>query len=75
MSQKLGLIIGKMGQKLAVSRQTTHGFHMERFNLKKLNQGEGKEHIGLKSQIGSQRWETLMMMCIVRELEKLFESI
>jgi hypothetical protein len=26
-----------------MSKQTTHRFHMERFNLKKLNDTEGKE--------------------------------
>jgi hypothetical protein len=28
---------------LAVSKQTMHKFHMERLNLKKLNEVEGKE--------------------------------
>jgi hypothetical protein len=30
-------------ERLAVSKQTTHRVHMERFNLKKLNEVEGKE--------------------------------
>jgi hypothetical protein len=29
--------------RLAVSKQTTHRFHMEKINLKKLNKVEGKE--------------------------------
>jgi hypothetical protein len=32
----------KVWKKLAVSKQTTHRVHMERFNLKKLNEIEGK---------------------------------
>jgi hypothetical protein len=32
----------KLGR-LAVSKQTTHKVHMERFNLKKVNKEEGKE--------------------------------
>jgi hypothetical protein len=30
-------------ERLAVSKQTTHRVHMERFNLRKLNEVEGKE--------------------------------
>jgi hypothetical protein len=30
---------------------------MERFNLKKLNELEGEEHIMLRSQIGLQLWK------------------
>jgi hypothetical protein len=33
----------KVREKLAVSKQKMHRFHMERFNLKKLNEVEGKE--------------------------------
>jgi hypothetical protein len=35
--------MAKVRERLAVSKQTTHRFHMERFNLKKLNEVEGKE--------------------------------
>jgi hypothetical protein len=41
-----------------VSKQTTHGVHTKKFNIKKLNEVEGKEHIVLKSQMGSQLWKT-----------------
>jgi hypothetical protein len=37
------LVVAKVRERLAVSKQTTHRVHMERFNLKKLNQVEGKE--------------------------------
>jgi hypothetical protein len=35
--------MAKVRQRLAVKKQRTHSFHMERFNLKKLNVVEGKE--------------------------------
>jgi hypothetical protein len=36
----------KVRARLKVSKQTTHKFHMERFNPKKLNEVEGKEQYG-----------------------------
>jgi hypothetical protein len=35
--------VEKVRERLGVSKQTMHNFHMERFNLKKLNNVEGKE--------------------------------
>jgi hypothetical protein len=35
------LVGAKVRERLAASKQTTHGVHMERFNLKKLNEVEG----------------------------------
>jgi hypothetical protein len=35
--------VGKFRERLAVSKQIRHRFHMEKFNLKKLNEVEGKE--------------------------------
>ncbi|PNF38661.1 hypothetical protein B7P43_G01213 [Cryptotermes secundus] len=37
------LVVEKVREKLAVSKKTTHRVHMERFNLKKLNEVESKE--------------------------------
>jgi hypothetical protein len=37
------LVVAKVREGLAVSKQTTHRVHMERFNLKKLNEVEGKK--------------------------------
>jgi hypothetical protein len=37
------LVVAKIRERLAVSKQGSHKFHMERFNLKKLNEVEGKE--------------------------------
>jgi hypothetical protein len=35
--------MAKVKEKLAVNKQSSQRFHMERFNLKKLNEVEGKE--------------------------------
>jgi hypothetical protein len=37
------LVVAKIRERLAVNKQGSHKFHMERFNLKKLNKIEGKE--------------------------------
>jgi hypothetical protein len=37
------LVVAKVRERLAVNKQRSHRFHMERFNLKKLNGVEGKE--------------------------------
>jgi hypothetical protein len=39
--------------RLEVSKQKTHRVHMERFNLKKLNEVEGKEQCRVGSVEGS----------------------
>jgi hypothetical protein len=35
--------VTKVRERLAVNKQRSHRFHMERFNLNKLNDVEGKE--------------------------------
>jgi hypothetical protein len=37
------LVVAKFRERLAVNKQRSHRFHMERFNFKKLNVVEGKE--------------------------------
>jgi hypothetical protein len=37
------LVVEKLRERLAGNKQRSHRFHMERFNLKKLNGIEGKE--------------------------------
>jgi hypothetical protein len=41
----------KVRERLAVSKQTMHRFHVERFNPKKLSKVSGKEQYHAKSQI------------------------
>jgi hypothetical protein len=36
-------VVAKVREKLALSKQRSQRFHMERLNLKKLNRAEGKE--------------------------------
>jgi hypothetical protein len=48
----------KMGQKLAVSRKTTLRFHMEKFNHKKLNDGEGKGQYRVEISNMFKLWKT-----------------
>jgi hypothetical protein len=36
-------VVAKVRERLAVSKQTMHRFHIERFNIKELNELEGKE--------------------------------
>jgi hypothetical protein len=37
------LVVAKIRERLAVNKQESHKFQMEKFNLKKLNEVEGKE--------------------------------
>jgi hypothetical protein len=37
-------VLAKLMERLAVNKQRSHRLHMQRFNLKKLNELEGKEH-------------------------------
>jgi hypothetical protein len=37
-------MVAIIGERTAVSKQGSHKFHMERFNLKKLHKAEGKEN-------------------------------
>jgi hypothetical protein len=39
------VVVAKVRERLPVNKQRSHRFHMERFNLKKLNQVEGKKAI------------------------------
>jgi hypothetical protein len=36
-------VVAKVRERLTASKQTTHTVHMDRFNLKYLNEVEGKE--------------------------------
>jgi hypothetical protein len=49
------LVVAKIGERLAVSKQTAHRVHVERFNLKKLSEAEGKEqyHIQISNRFAA----------------------
>jgi hypothetical protein len=48
---------------------------MERFNVRKLNEVEGKEQYQVKPQTGSQLWKTYIMMWTSIYIGKLLERI
>jgi hypothetical protein len=47
-------VVAKVGERVAVSKRTMHRFHMERYNIKKLN-AEGKEryHIEISNRFAA----------------------
>jgi hypothetical protein len=49
-------VVAKIREKLAENKQGSHKFHMERFNLKKLNEVEGKEkyHVEVLNRFAAQ---------------------
>jgi hypothetical protein len=51
------LVVAKVRERLAVNKQSSHRFHMERFNLNELNEVEVRNNFVLRSQIGLQRWK------------------
>jgi hypothetical protein len=52
--------VAKVRERLAVSKQTAHRIHMERFNLKKLNKVEGKEQYIVSTSGRSSKLNTLL---------------
>jgi hypothetical protein len=48
-------VVAKIRERLAVSKGTTQRFHMERLNLNKLNEVEGKEqyHVEISSRFAA----------------------
>jgi hypothetical protein len=54
------LVVAKVGERLAMNKQRSQRFHLERLNLKKLNKLEVKSNIMLRSQIDLQLWKIWM---------------
>jgi hypothetical protein len=69
------LVVVKVRERLAVWKQATQKFHMERFGLKKVNKVGGKEQYQVKISNGLQLWKTLKMMWTAVELGKLFYRV
>jgi hypothetical protein len=40
--------VAKLRERLAVNKQRSHRFHMQRFNHRKLHEGEGKEQFHIE---------------------------
>jgi hypothetical protein len=64
------LVVAKVRERLAVSKQTRHRFHMERFSLKKLNKVEGKEKYWVEFLVRFVALENSEVMWILIELGK-----
>jgi hypothetical protein len=67
------LMVAKFGVRLAVSKERTHRVHMEKFNLKKSKEIGVESSIVLKSQVGSNLWNTYTLWWILIDLGKLSE--
>jgi hypothetical protein len=60
-------VVAKIRERLAVSKQTTQRVHMERFNLKKLNEVECKQQYRVEisnrfaamENLDNRAWETI----------------
>jgi hypothetical protein len=69
------LVVAKVRERLAVNKQRSQRFHMERFNFKKLNEIEVKSNIMLRSQIGLQLWKIWTQRWKLIVLGKRFERL
>ncbi|PNF27030.1 hypothetical protein B7P43_G10398 [Cryptotermes secundus] len=66
------LVVAKVRERLAVTKQTTHRVHLERFNLKKLNEVEGKEQYSVEI---SNRFAALENLDTEVDVNKTLETI
>jgi hypothetical protein len=66
------LVVAKIKERLAVNKQGSHKFHMERFNLKKLNEVEGKEKYRVEV---SNRFAALEDLDAEVEINTIWETI
>jgi hypothetical protein len=69
------LMTAKVRERLAVSKQTTHRIHMEGFNLKKLNEIEGKEQYRVEISSRFAELENLDIKVDINRAWKLLEYI
>jgi hypothetical protein len=66
------LVVAKVWERLAVNKQRSHRFHMERFNLKKLNEVGGKEQYQVEV---SNRFAALEDLDAEVEIDSAWETI
>jgi hypothetical protein len=64
--------VAKIRKRLAVNKQGSHTFHMERFNLKKVNEVEGKEKYHVEV---SNRFAALEDLDAEIEINTIWETI
>jgi hypothetical protein len=65
-------VVAKVRERIAVNKQKTQRFHMERFNLKKLNDVEGKEQYRVRF---SNRFAALKDLDAEVEVNSAWETI
>jgi hypothetical protein len=65
-------VVAKVRERIAVNKQRSHRFHMERFNLKKLNEVEGKEQFRVEV---SNRFAALEDLDAEEEINSPWETI
>jgi hypothetical protein len=65
-------VAAKIRERLAVNKQGSHKFHMERFNLRKLNEVEGKENYRVEV---SNRFAALEDLDAEVEINTIWETI
>jgi hypothetical protein len=65
-------VVAKVRERLALSKQTTHRSHMERLNLKKLNEVEGKEKYRVEM---SNRFASLENLNAEVDINRAWETI
>jgi hypothetical protein len=66
------LVVAKIRERIAVNKQGSHKFHMERFTLKKLNEVEGKEKYRVEV---SNRFAALENLVTAVEINTIWETI
>jgi hypothetical protein len=66
------LVVAKVRETLAVNKQISCRFHMERFNLKKLNEVEGKGQFSVEA---SNRFADLKVLDAEMEINSAWETI
>jgi hypothetical protein len=64
--------VAKVRERLAEGKQSTHTFHMERFNLKKLNKVKSKEHYHVEN---SNRFVALEILDAEVDVNRAWETI
>jgi hypothetical protein len=65
-------VVAKIKERLAVNKQGSHRFHMERFNFKKSNEVEGKEKYHVEV---SNRFAALEDLDAMVEINTIWEMI
>jgi hypothetical protein len=65
-------VVAKVRERLAVSKQTTHRFHLETFSLKKLNEVECKEQYRVEI---SNRFAALENLDIEVDINRISETV